>query len=142
MPTLFHRLFRIVRSSLPPADEILERISDKWREPSRDFENSDEGTGDSGGSASFGGGPGEDASGSFRHQNADAAYPQQVVDDLTVFNLSPPSSLEEVRRARNREIKKYHSDRFVNDPEKFATSKEIMQIYNAAYDRLKTHYGK
>ena len=66
--------------------------------------------------------------------------PQQVVKDLAAFNLTPPSSLKAVKNARNREIKKYHSDKFVNDPEKLETSKEIMQIYNAAYDRLQAYY--
>ncbi len=67
--------------------------------------------------------------------------PSQVVEDLAVFGLRPPSSWEDVRKARNREIKKYHSDRFIHDPEKYKTSKEIMQIYNAAYDRLKDYYN-
>jgi curved DNA-binding protein CbpA len=48
--------------------------------------------------------------------------------------------MDDVRRARNREVKKFHSDRFLNDPERLETSKKIMQIYNAAYDRLKAHY--
>ncbi len=69
-----------------------------------------------------------------------SGYPRQVVEDLELFNLAPPSSLSEVKRARNREMKKFHSDRFVNDPAKFQTSKEIMQIYNAAYDRLRKFY--
>lgn len=68
-------------------------------------------------------------------------YPKAVVDDLWIFNLKPPSSLEKVRKARNREIKKYHPDRFMNDPKKMQTSKEIMQIYNAAFDRLETYYN-
>ncbi len=68
--------------------------------------------------------------------------PQQVVEDLAVFNLTPPSSMEAVKNARNREIKKYHSDKFLNDPERLETSKEIMQIYNAAYDRLQAYYKK
>jgi len=66
--------------------------------------------------------------------------PRQVSDDLAVFDLKPPSSLAEVKKARNREIRKYHSDHFVNDPAKYETSKKIMQIYNAAYDRLKDYY--
>lgn len=70
-----------------------------------------------------------------------ADLPAQVIEDLAVFNLSPPASLEMVRRARNQEIKKYHSDHFLNDPEKYQVSKEIMQIYNAAYERLKTFYS-
>ena len=68
--------------------------------------------------------------------------PKQVAEDLAVFNLKPPSSLKEVRTARNREIKKYHSDRFINDREKFETSKQIMQIYNAAYDRLEEYFKR
>ncbi len=68
--------------------------------------------------------------------------PQQVIDDLAVFDLTPPSSLDKVRAARNKEIKKYHSDKFVNDPDRFDTSKEIMQIYNAAFDRLRAYYEK
>ncbi|MEA2083815.1 MAG: hypothetical protein U9O82_06140 [Thermodesulfobacteriota bacterium] len=66
----------------------------------------------------------------------------RFVENLALFDLTPPSSLDEVRKARNREIKKYHSDKFINDPEKLKTSKEIMQIYNAAFDRLKEYYGK
>lgn len=69
-----------------------------------------------------------------------SGYPQQVVEDLGLFDLTPPSSLSEVKRARNQEMKKFHSDRFVNDPAKFQTSKEIMQIYNAAYERLRKFY--
>ena len=65
--------------------------------------------------------------------------PRQVIEDLGLFNLRPPSSLEEVKRARNREFKKYHSDKFINDPDKYQTSKEIMQIYNAAYERLREY---
>ena len=75
-------------------------------------------------------------------QNPYPGIPQQVIDDLTVFGLTPPSSLADVRTARNKEIKKYHSDKFVNDPDRFETSKEIMQIYNAAFDRLRAYYEK
>jgi len=72
--------------------------------------------------------------------NNDFDYPGQVMEDLASFNLAPPSSLSEVRKARNREIKKYHPDRFMDDPERRKTAGEIMQIYNSAYDRLKTFY--
>lgn len=73
-------------------------------------------------------------------KTGNGGIPQQVAKDLATFNLTPPSSLKAVKDARNREIKKYHSDKFVNDPEKLETSKEIMQIYNAAYDRLQAYY--
>jgi hypothetical protein len=67
-------------------------------------------------------------------------WPQQVVDDLRIFGLKPPSSLEEVKKVRNREVMKYHTDRFTGDPEKEETSKRIMQIYNTAFDRLEEWY--
>jgi hypothetical protein len=75
-------------------------------------------------------------------QRRSPGVPHQVCKDLEIFNLKPPSSLEEVKKARNREFKKYHSDRFMNNPEKYQTSKEIMQIYNAAYERLTSYYQK
>ncbi len=74
-------------------------------------------------------------------QNTDTGtFPQQVVQDLAEFGLMPPSSLAEVKKKWKAEMKKYHSDKFIRDPEKLQVSKEIMQIYNAAYDRLKQYY--
>ncbi len=74
-------------------------------------------------------------------QNTDtSAFPQQVVQDLAEFGLLPPSSVDEVKKKWKTEVKKYHSDKFIQNPEKLKVSKEIMQIYNAAYDRLKQYY--
>ncbi|MCP4753623.1 MAG: J domain-containing protein [Proteobacteria bacterium] len=70
-----------------------------------------------------------------------ADYPRQLMEDLQLFNLTPPSSLEEVKSARNREIKKFHPDKYLNDPEKMETANQIVQIYNAAYERLKNSLG-
>ena len=67
-------------------------------------------------------------------------YPDQIVEDLANFRLTPPSSFAEVKKARKRESKKYHPDRFMEDPERQATAQKIMQIYNASYERLKAFY--
>ncbi len=67
-------------------------------------------------------------------------YPQQVVENLQSFGLTPPSSQEEVKKTRNNEIKKYHPDHFNADPGKKETAKKILQIYNLAYDRLRKYY--
>ena len=67
-------------------------------------------------------------------------FPSQVVQDLDVFGLKPPSSFEEVKKVRKREIKKYHSDLFMHDPEKQELAKQVMQIYNSAFERLKKYY--
>lgn len=66
----------------------------------------------------------------------------QLKEDLAVFGLKPPSSLKEIQHVRNRELKKYHADLHVGDEEKFAASNEIMQIFNAAYERLSKYYAR
>ncbi len=66
---------------------------------------------------------------------------QQVIDDLAYFGLKPPSSLKEVTAARNREMLKYHPDKFASDPEKAQYANEIALLYNTAFDRLKIHFS-
>lgn len=83
---------------------------------------------------------GAGSSGSFQQEEKSGS--QQVVDDLSLFDLKPPSSLDEVKKARNRELKKFHPDKFATDPEKLETAKEIVQIYNEVFERLKKHYQK
>lgn len=65
----------------------------------------------------------------------------QLEDDLQLFGLQPPSNLETVRQVRNRELKKFHPDKYLGQPEKLETAKQIVQIYNTAYDRLKRYYN-
>jgi hypothetical protein len=71
------------------------------------------------------------------HFEYGANYTAQVLDDLNLFGLKPPVIAEEIKKARNREIKKFHPDHFLNEPEKMETAKKILQIYNTAYERLK-----
>ncbi len=71
-----------------------------------------------------------------------SGFSKQFVDDLQLFDLTPPSSLEMLKKARNRELKKFHPDKFQDNGEKAETAKKIVQIYNAAYERLKTSMGK
>jgi hypothetical protein len=65
---------------------------------------------------------------------------QQLVDDLALFDLRPPSNLKEVKAARNREMLKYHPDKFSSDSEKLKVANDIALIYNAAFDRLEKHF--
>lgn len=73
---------------------------------------------------------------------SETIYPKQVIDDLSLFELTPPASLQTVKKARNKEIKKYHPDHFNNDKSKQETAKQIMQIYNSAFDRLEKYYSQ
>ena len=78
----------------------------------------------------------------FEDENLDRSTgDNQLKDDLRIFGLTPPASLVEVKKARNREIKKYHPDRFTADIGKLETAKEILQIYNEVYERLAKHYS-
>lgn len=149
MTGVLTRLYRIARAHIPrPADSLRETVEEtlsRWEERIRQREamkggrwredetagGEDAHEGDSGKHRSQGEAGGK--SGAGNRYDAVAA-------DLAVFGLTPPSSLAEVKKARNREIKKYHPDRFQNDPERQRTAKEIMQTYNAAYDRLRAHY--
>ena len=67
---------------------------------------------------------------------------QQVIDDLACFGLKPPSSLKEVTEARNKEMLKYHPDKFASNPEKTQYANKIALIYNAAFERLKLYFSK
>ncbi len=91
-----------------------------------------------------------DESSSTKHQHykqgtestsEENGYDLQLKEDLQLFGLIPPSSLEEVRQVRNREMKKFHPDKYLNQPDKLETAKRIVQIYNTTYDRLKKHYS-
>lgn len=127
MSNVLERLFHVARARIPRPGDFFGKKDTEVPPFAEDFTD----YADSGQTRTE-----EQYSSGFRQTD----LPPQVVEDLAVFDLTPPSSLAEVRAARNREVKKYHSDRFVNDAERFQTSKEIMQILNAAYDRLKAYY--
>jgi len=132
MTEIFRRLYDITRSRIPKTTRNKDHEYSSFEELDPFNKMSDQDAGNRS-SSDF-----NSAGTSGQYQNV----PQQVVEDLKVFDLTPPSSLAEVKKRRNEEIKKYHSDRFISDPERFKTSTEIMQIYNAAYERLKEYFKK
>lgn len=71
-----------------------------------------------------------------------SGFPQQVIDDLAVFGLTPPASFDDVKKARNQEMRKYHPDKFNSEEDKGEAANEIAQIYNEAFSRLKDYYEK
>ncbi|MGK0288820.1 MAG: hypothetical protein ACI86H_000241 [bacterium] len=66
----------------------------------------------------------------------------QLKEDLANFGLYIGATWPEIKKARNREMKKFHADLYANNPEKLETAQKIMQIYNASYERLKKKYNK
>jgi len=45
-------------------------------------------------------------------------------------------TLDELKKARKQELKKYHPDRFAQEPGKIESAKRIVQILGETYDRL------
>jgi hypothetical protein len=90
--------------------------------------------------ASAGTGPGAEERTAESHQRSE--FEPQFVEDLKLFELQPPSNLEAVKKARNQELKKFHPDKYQNDPEKMAIANQIVRLYNAAYERLRRHYER
>ncbi len=114
-------------------NDTLEKWEKKYNLGGKDHENRKKTANDFSGSESNDKTSNSQEKTSFKSNN----FSQQFVDDLQLFGLKPPSSLEEIKKSRNREMKKFHPDKFMNDPEKMDTAKNIVQIYNSAYERLK-----
>ncbi len=133
---ILKRLYRIARASMPQGSDFFSEERNEYQgekfEERYDWDRQKE--------QGFGDNSNDRNDYSSNKQTNTYGMPQQVLDDLGVFELAPPSSLAEVKKARNREIKKFHSDKFMNNPDKMETSKQIMQIINAAYDRLEKYY--
>ena len=53
-----------------------------------------------------------------------------------VLGVSQNATDEEIKAAYRRLVKKYHPDRFANDPEKQAAASEKLKQVNAAYDMI------
>ena len=53
-----------------------------------------------------------------------------------VLGVSENATDEEIKAAYRRLVKKYHPDRFANDPEKQAAAREKLKQVNAAYDMI------
>ncbi len=136
---VLERLFNIARANTLEYVESLEKYLGTEREREYSFSYDFEDETFTGSSSSYER-TGSTGTGSGRPSGNYSGYPKDVLEAFATFDIKPPSSMKEIKNARNREIKKYHSDKFMNDPEKLAASKEIMQIYNAAYDRLKEYY--
>jgi len=81
------------------------------------------------------------ASPNFGYKKPDSSrnkspYTDQLLKDLAAFGLTPPVSLDELKQARKRELKKYHPDRFAQEPSKIDSAKRISQILGETYERL------
>lgn len=58
------------------------------------------------------------------------------------LELRPDAQWDEVRQAYRRLVRKYHPDRFMNDPEKYQAATEVARKITEAYDGLRQYFGQ
>ncbi|MDX2472049.1 MAG: hypothetical protein QNL04_15885 [SAR324 cluster bacterium] len=146
---LTSRIFRLIKSYT--TDEILEfqkKIFDQGAPLEEELKGFEEAQG-FGPKDNFRGSPNYNQSQGFagsqgeskkappqKETKRSSQYPQVLIDDLAVFGLIPPVTFEEVKKARNKEIKSFHPDHFSSDPVKEEAAKKILQLINGAFERL------
>ena len=62
--------------------------------------------------------------------------------DFNTLDLKPTASFDEVKHAYRELAKVWHPDRFGNDAKLKDRANVKLGEINAAYERLKTHFGK
>lgn len=78
-------------------------------------------------------------------RNAKAGYATRVDPTLErlrwyrTLEVSPDASMIEVRASYRRLVRKYHPDRYANDPEKLRVATEVARKITEAYNGIKQH---
>ena len=62
--------------------------------------------------------------------------------DYSALDLKPGASFDDVKRAYRELAKVWHPDRFGNDKKLLDRANSKLGEINAAYERLKNHFGK
>ena len=67
---------------------------------------------------------------------ASSAAPDRLSEARRILEVHADADAEEIREAYRRLCRRYHPDRFGNEPRKLALANELMARINAAYERL------
>ena len=73
-----------------------------------------------------------------RRGPGERSSPPSLVQDYANLELQLGASFENVRNSYKRLLKKYHPDRFANDPEKQKLATEITQKLNQSYQNIRS----
>jgi hypothetical protein len=68
--------------------------------------------------------------------------PSQIAQHYAMLQLQPGASLEQVKDAYRRLMRKHHPDRFANDPVGLRRATEISQKLSRAYMELQNHLNR
>ena len=74
------------------------------------------------------------------YENSHQTHPSSsstLAQDYANLDLPNDAPFEEVRKAYKQQMKKYHPDQFVNDPEKSELATEITKKINESYQNIK-----
>ncbi len=77
--------------------------------------------------------------------NQQPPKPQFTAEELEAYKtleVKAGASFEEIKVAYKAMIKKYHPDKFHNDPVRYKTALELSQKINKAYNVLEVKFGK
>ncbi|NJO01447.1 MAG: DnaJ domain-containing protein [Bacteroidia bacterium] len=86
-----------------------------------------------------------------QQSGADQGYAYQSAQQSTwdmeakyydALEIKPGAGFEEIKAAYKTVMKKYHPDRYANNPEKQGYAQQICQKINEAYDYFKKKYAK
>ena len=72
---------------------------------------------------------------------APATYSQELQDAFLALEVPIGSDWETSHRAFRKMARKYHPDKWHNDPKR-GVAEELFNRMNQAFDRIKAHYGK
>ncbi len=70
------------------------------------------------------------------------AYSAEELGYYQALEVQPGATFEQIKAAYKLMVKKYHPDRFPNEPDKQKTAIEIIQRINIAYSYLEKKFGK
>ncbi len=79
------------------------------------------------------------------HQTYQPPKPEWNTEELEAFKaleIQPTKSFEQIKLAYKSLIKKYHPDKFHNEPEKYKSALELSQKINKSFDILEKKFGK
>ena len=70
------------------------------------------------------------------------AFDTERGDDVALLGVDPDASVDKVKASYFALAKKYHPDRYANDPEKYKAATEVARKITEAYDGLSALHGR
>ena len=86
--------------------------------------------------------PSQDFNFNYGHHNTTPLFSKEELEHYAALELKPGAAFPEIKAAYKSLMKKYHPDRFHNDPAKHKSALELAQKLNKAYDFFERKFNK